>query len=180
MCSVFLTYCITVRHCPYIFMFTFNSYLLFNVVQTQVPSFEIIELLLGKMSLGGGGTCSHQTKTPIQWKGTMGLQKPTRWHLSTLPSSQAHMRTHSAYGNKVGRVQAPFASHISCMTAFHHRGQPDQEVRSYLCEFLTAKYCRNGTTYFGLSYDTMAQNSCFGSVDLYYVEIFNTCLSRPH
>lgn len=93
------------------------------------------------------GACSTRTETPTQWKGTMGFKKPTRWHLSTLPSSRTHT-THSAYVNKVGRVQEPFASHISCMTAFHQRGRLDQEVRSYLCEVLTAKCCRNGTEYF--------------------------------
>lgn len=63
--------------------------------------------------------------------------------IDTFPHYRAvkHMHTRRLYGNKMGRVQAPLTSHISCMTAFHHRGRLDQEVRSYLCEFLTAKCC---------------------------------------
>lgn len=95
-----------------------------------------------------GGACSPRTQTPTQWKCTMGLEKPTRWHLSTPASSQTQTHTQSAYGEKVGKVQEPFASHISCMTAFHHRGQLHQEVGSYICEVHTAKCCRNGAEYF--------------------------------
>ena len=72
--------------------------------------------------------------------------------VDTFPHQRAAKRrrthTHSAYGEKVGKVQEPFASHISCMTAFHHRGQLRQEVGSYICEVLTAKCCRNGAEYF--------------------------------
>lgn len=78
----------------------------------------------------------------------MGFKKPTHWHFSTLQSGQTHTHTHSAYGNMIRGVQEPFASHISCMTAFHHGGWLDQEARSYLCEVLTAKYCRSGLEYF--------------------------------
>lgn len=70
--------------------------------------------------------------------------------IDTFPHYRAvkHMHTRRLYGNTMGRVQAPLTSHISCMTAFHHRGRLDQEVRSYLCEFLTAKCCWNGRGYF--------------------------------
>lgn len=148
MCSVVLPYYITASHCPNTLHLLLPC-LLLSADQTSAPCFEKTELLFGKMSCGGG-PCSPRTQTPTQWKGTMGLEKPTRWHLSTPASSQTqtHTHTHSAYGEKVGKVQEPFASHISCMTAFHHRGQLRQEVGSYICEVLTAKCCRNGAEYF--------------------------------
>lgn len=74
-------------------MFTFNSYLLFNVVQTQVPSFEIIELLLGKMSWGGGGdllTPNKNTYTMERHNGTAKANSLTPFHTTEQPSTYAH------------------------------------------------------------------------------------------
>lgn len=56
--------------------------------------------------------------------------------------------TSGVYATKVWRVHEPFASHISCMTAFHHRGRLDEEIRSYLREVLPAKCVTNGIQYF--------------------------------
>lgn len=52
------------------------------------------------------GACSPRTKTPTQKKATMGLKKPTCWHLFTLPSSQTH--THTVHMRiRSGEVNSP-------------------------------------------------------------------------
>lgn len=70
-------------------------------------------------------------------------------HNDTFPDWHTHTRERVCVCVREGQgVWEPFASHTSCMTAFHHRDPPDQEVRSYLCEVLTAVRCSDGTKYF--------------------------------
>ena len=147
MCSVVLPYYITASHCPNTLHLLLPC-LLLSADQTSAPCFEKTELLFGKMSCGGGPARlvrKHLHNGKAQWDLKSQL-------VDTFPHQRAAKRrrthTHSAYGEKVGKVQEPFASHISCMTAFHHRGQLRQEVGSYICEVLTAKCCRNGAEYF--------------------------------
>lgn len=115
------------------------------------------------------GSCRERT---AQRRATTGLQQPTQWHRSALLSRQNGGFGRCEWGNKIGRVQAPWASHVSCMTAFHHRGQLKREAGSCLCEVPTDKYWRNATEYFLIwlwHHDTKHGS---GSANLYYVKPF--------
>lgn len=144
-CFFFLPYYITIPHCPNTFSYKVNSDLLFSVDQPPAPSFEITcrALFLENVMRGGELLASYENTNTMEMHNR--IQKAnllTPFHTT----EQSNTYTYKAYV-KVGRVQEHFASHISCMTAFNHRGWLDQEVRSYLCEVLTAKCRRNGTEY---------------------------------
>lgn len=114
-------------------MFPFNS--LFNVDQTSAPGSETTERLRrklsGKVREGHKWIATVNPVTPFQ-----GREQADRWARPVW------------MGDKIRRAQAPWASHVSCMTAFHRRGQLEREARSCLCEVPTDKYCWNVMEYF--------------------------------
>lgn len=92
----------------------------FSIDQTQAASFEIIcRAYLGENVIGGAVHIirKHQHNGKAQW--VLKGNSLTPFYITELPNTY----TYRAYVTKVGRVQEPFASHISCMTAFHRRGQ---------------------------------------------------------
>lgn len=138
-------------------MFPFNS--LFNVDQTSAPSSETTERLRrklsGKVREGHKRIGTVNPVTPFH-----GREQADRWVRPVW------------MGDKIRRAQAPWASHVSCMTPFHRRGQLKREARSCLCEVPTDKYCWNVMEYFLTLWRHCNTKHGSGSESLHYVKPF--------
>lgn len=110
------------------------------------------------------GACSPHTKTPTQWRGTMGFKKPTCWHLSTLLSSQTHTHAHTV---RTWRRSGEFKSPLPHMYPVwqHFITEVDSTRKSGLTfvRFPQLNAVEMGRNISCRCYDTTTQNSCFGS-----------------
>lgn len=99
--------------------------------------------------------------------------------VDTFPHQQAAKRrcTHTVrMGRRSGKFKSPLPHIYPVWQRFITEANSTRKSGRTFVRFTQLNAVEMGQNISWLCYDTMTQNSCFASVDLYYVEMFSACV----